>query len=261
MRKNILSYAVVYVPRTRVSAIARKITAIKKRFRLLPTVPLHCRILFNPDNRRRAGLEHLSTEDARRIVASAITVIVEARSFVRCATTTVEDAHSALGDTMVFRSAVDDSIYPMSVGKDPKALFSLLMMSCTADSPVDTRVPRSSDSQIFVAAERSKVEFLGQTKRADTMLSYYSEIGTSKGILHQVIPNIAEADGHPLLELADIVAYVCAQAEDPERRFSFFPEQLSRMQHRMTFVRMFEGGSKFPPGYPHAPQSRGFLAN
>lgn len=255
MRKNILSYAVVYVPRTRVSTILRKIASIKKRFRLPQSTPLHCRVLFNPDNRRRAGLEHLSTEHARSVVASAITAIVEARSFVRCAITTVEDARAALGDTMVFRSSVDDATYSMPVGNDPKGLFGLLMSICTLDDPVDHNVPKSIESEIFVASERSKVQFLGRAKRADSMLSHYSEIGTPEGVLHQLTPNIAEADEHPLLELADIVAYVCTQAHDSDLKFPYFPQQLARMRHRMTFVRMFEGGSKYPPGYPHAPQA------
>jgi hypothetical protein len=183
-------------------------------------------------------------------LASVVTAAIEAKSFLRYAFTTVEDARSALGETMTFHNHTDGPTYAVPVGDDPKGLFGMLMSACTLDDPIDPRVPKSTESEIFVSEEASQVRFLGQNRRADSLLSHFSEIGTPRGTLHQLTPNIAAANAHPLLEVADVAAYLCAHAHDPEIKFDFFPNQLHRMRHQMTSVRLFEGGSKFPPGYP-----------
>src|SRR5258708_38520719 len=70
-----LAFAFVIVPRLRLSYVEACITALKERFRFPAGELLHCRVLFNSHSRDRAGLGHLSDDDAREIVIRAVRIM------------------------------------------------------------------------------------------------------------------------------------------------------------------------------------------
>lgn len=86
--------------------------------------------------------------------------------------------------------------------------------------------------QIFVSEDSTKVEFIGpKRRRADGMYSGFSDIGAQEGYVFQLQPTVVNANIEPMLQLADIAAYVCSHASDESAENSFFREQRGRFRY------------------------------
>lgn len=86
--------------------------------------------------------------------------------------------------------------------------------------------------QIFVSEDSTKVEFIGpKRRRADGMYSGFSDIGAQEGYVFQMQLTVVNANIEPMLQLADIAAYVCSHASDESAENSFFREQRGRFRY------------------------------
>lgn len=65
----------------------------------------------------------------------------------------------------------------------------------------------------------------------DGMYSGFLDIGAPDGYVFQLQPTILNADNEPMLQLADIVAYVCSHAADKSTENTFFREQRDRFRY------------------------------
>jgi hypothetical protein len=66
------------------------------------------------------------------------------------------------------------------------------------------------------------------------MYSGYSDIGAPQGAVFQLQPTLLESDAAPLLQLADIAAYMCSHSVDISSKGNFFRAQLSRVKAVVT---------------------------
>ena len=73
--RDVPAYAVVIVRRTRLRPIESRLPALKEPYRIPKQTALHCRLLFQEHPRQKAGLAHLCEDDARAIVAWAVTIL------------------------------------------------------------------------------------------------------------------------------------------------------------------------------------------
>ncbi|GJG96464.1 hypothetical protein [Cupriavidus pauculus] len=126
------------------------------------------------------------------------------------------------------------------VGDDHKSFFSILMTAATGTEYPGA--PSARETEFFISEEKSKIDYFGANRRADGTLSYTLS-DEPEGTL-KLNPRIIKADEHPLLELSDIVAYVCAHAHEVSPKYPFFKEQCMRLAHKMVSVEMFRDGRK-----------------
>ena len=83
------------------------------------------------------------------------------------------------------------------------------------------------------------VKFIGPKRsRADRMYSGFSDIGAPGGSVFQLQPTVVKSCSHPLLQLADIAAYICSHSLDDSNENAFFREQRGRFKYwsRAVFV-------------------------
>jgi hypothetical protein len=224
-----LVYAFAIIHRNRAPQVRTRLHELKQRFKIPAGESLHCRVLFSGHQREKAGLGHLSSKDARSLIAEAVTIINEGPVCVRFAAGTLAEFRKALGNQIEMQHESDGSITRLPVKLDPKGLLSILMQMCFAVPPDGSNGPSASDCQIFVSQERTKVEFIGsKRRRADAMYSGFNDIGAPTGNVFQLKPTIGDTASEPLLQLADIVSYVCSHSTDESDANSFFREQRGR---------------------------------
>lgn len=230
--KNTLAYAFVIVRRVRLRAIEGRIGVLKEKFKIPKEVPLHCRILFSGQQRQKVGLGHLTPQDAQSIVAHAVTIMNQGPVLVRYSIGDLAEIGVALGSELEMQHDSDGSIVKVPVKMDPKGLLGLLMQACFAVPPDGSQGPSASDCKIVVSEDSTMVEFIGaKRQRADGMYSGFSDIGAQSGQVYQLQPSSVPAASQPVLQLADIAAYICSHSMDVSPNNAFFREQRDRFRY------------------------------
>ncbi len=229
---EVLAYAVVIVRRTRVRQIESRLSALKERYRIPKQTALHCRLLFHEHPRQKAGLGHLSDDDARAIVARAVTILNQSEGLLRYAVGDLSHFQGMLGGNLEFKHASNGSTMNLPAKLEPKGILGFLMQACFAAPPDGSRGPHTSECQIFASEDSTKIEFIGPgRRRADGLYSGFSDIGAPEGAVFQLEPTLVKPQAVPLLQLADIAAYLCSHSTDASLERRFFREQLSRVRH------------------------------
>jgi hypothetical protein len=229
---DVLAYAVIIVRRTKLRQIESRLSALKERFRIPKQIALHCRELFHVHPRQKAGLSHLSDENARAIVAHAITILNQGDSILRYTIGNLSYFRTIIGDELEFTHESDGSKMNLSAKVDPKGLLGIMMHACFSVPPDGSSGPNASECQIFASEDRTKVKFIGPGgRRADGLYSGYSDIGAPEGVVFQLQPTLLKPGAVPLLQLADIAAYMCSHSADTSLQGRFFLEQLSRVRY------------------------------
>ncbi|SRR5581483_6298943 len=230
--KNTLAYAFAIVRRARLRAIEGRIGVLKERFRIPKDMPLHCRVLFSGQQRQKAGLGRLTLKDVQSIVARVVTIMNQGPVLVRYSIGDLAEFGVALGNEVEMQHESDGSTVKLPVKKDPKGFLGLLMQACFAVPPDGSQGPPASDCKIVVSEDSTMVEFIGpKRRRADGMYSGFSDIGAPDGRVFQLQPSIVPAAGQPLLQLADIAAYICSHSMDDSPENAFFREQRDRFRY------------------------------
>lgn len=230
--RDTLVYAFALVRRTRLGAVEARIAALKERFKIPNEIVLHCRVLFSGQQRQKAGLSHLTPQDVRSIVARAITIMNHGSVLVRYSVGDLSKFGSTIGSELEMQHESDGSTTKLPVKLDPKGLLGMLMQACFAVSPDGSQGPPASECKVFVSEDSTMVEFIGaKRRRADGMYSGFSDIGAPSGQVFQLQPTIVSAASQPLLQLADIAAYVCSHSVDDSPENAFFREQRDRFRY------------------------------
>jgi hypothetical protein len=232
---DFLAYAFVVVRRKRLPQVERRLADLKDSFKIPREIPLHCRVLFSGDLRRKTGLGHLLPCDAQSIVARAVTIMNDTWITLRYARDTYSQMKQRLGSQIELTHETDGTKITLPVNADSKGFLSMLMQASLMPNP-GPHVPALTDCEIIVAEDYTKVGFIGPgRKRADRMYNGFSDIGAPEGGVFQLNPTVLKAEGAPLLQLADIAAYICSHAADAAAPRNFFREQLSLVR-RWTSV-------------------------
>lgn len=138
----------------------------------------------------------------------------------------------ALGSELEMQHESDGSSVKVPVKMDPKGLLGMLMQACFAVPPDGSQGPSASDCKIVVSEDSTMVEFIGtKRRRADGMYSGFSDIGAPSGRVFQLQPSSVPAASQPVLQLADIAAYICSHSMDDSPENAFFREQRDRFRY------------------------------
>lgn len=227
LHQDFAAFAFVLVPRTRLNSARRKLDQIKSRFNIPTATVLHCRTLFNGRQREKMGLSHLNPGDVRAIVAQTITAINEVRGRVHYAVQNFPDFAKRLGSELHLQSNDGSPSVTLPVSVEPKGLLGMLAVACFPLGQFDVNGPSAAQCEIFVSEDRTKISFIGERRsRADSLYAGFLDTGTA---LMQLNAHVVAADADPLLQLADIVAYVCSHAATLDSENGFWREQLARV--------------------------------
>jgi hypothetical protein len=227
-----LAFAFVIVRRDHLRYAEERLSGLKRYYKIPNDVPLHCRVLFNEHQRNKAGLSHLSSDDARVIISKSVSLINRVPLILRYADDTLSRVTGSLGKEVEFTHHTDGSKFKAPVTPDPKAWLGVLMQSCFMVPANGSGGPTAAQCEIYVAEDSTKVGFIGPNRqRADRMYVGYSDIGAPSGGVFQLQPTIIQADVAPMLQLADVAAYMCSHAFEVSSDKNFFRDQLRRVEY------------------------------
>jgi hypothetical protein len=221
-------YAFFMIKRSHLFRLDRKLALLKKKFGIPPDVLLHCRQLISPAQRAKLNLHHLSTEDARRVIAHAVTLINELRGLVCYAYCSLADV-SELGKTIKVMDP--DGVWAEHpVNAEAKAMSGIL--SDIAFLSASHHGITSENCDVYISEDKSIVKRL--FGKGSTQAQYSMTLGgvTSSGSGADTGANkiIVRTDELAGLQLADVAAYVCANAKSTHQKYPFFRDQLSRIE-------------------------------
>lgn len=226
-----LAYAFVIAERDKVEIIEKRILELKDKFRIPHDTFLHCRVLFHPHAREKAKISHLSTRDAHWLIEKAITIINRNDVLLRYAVADMSFFYDIFTPSFEMTSALDGSSVPFSAKPNPKGILAILMNACCVDIADHFKAPKASDCEVIAAEDKTSIEFIGKDrKRADRHYEFFSAIGAPPGMVYQHKPNLSTILKEPLLQLADIAAYICSHAHRNSLKDTFFKEQLARVK-------------------------------
>lgn len=236
----VLAFAFVIVPRKNIKEVETRIVELKNRFKIPQEASLHCKTLFHGDKRRKAGLSHLSINDVHSIVDKAINIINKNDVILRFAAAPLSFFEKIFTPEFEMTHTVDGTTKKFPAKADPKAILGFLMNACCVDVLGNIQAPKIADCEIIAAEEETKTELLigKERKRADRHYQGFSDVGAPTGMVFQLQPNISTTSKAPILQLADIAAYICSHAFRNSPEDAFFGTQLSRVKkwirHRVS---------------------------
>lgn len=223
------AFAFVLIPRTRVGSARKKLDQIKRRFRIPPSLVLHCRTLFSGQQREKMGLAHLTREDVRAIVAQAITAINQVNGRLHYAVQDFTAFSQMVGKEIQMTSVDGSPPITLPVSEEPKGLLGTLAIACFPLDPSGAFGPSAAQCEIYASEDKTKISFIGEGRtRADSLYSGFLD-GGSDDALFQLNAHLVAADADPLLQLADIAAYVCSHAASSAEDDRFWREQCARV--------------------------------
>lgn len=228
-----LVYAYVFFKRTKLKSILREISLLKKRFKFPKGVDLHCRNLISGQQRKKLGLSHLSKTDVESIFRNIITIINKYKVLVRYSHAS-EDVKGYF-DRGIEVGSNDPNMpnFMLNTRYDPKGVLGLLATMCFAINPDGSEGPIADQCEIYTSPDYTKVDFWGGVKQqAHYLTGGFSAIGAADNEVYKIESNI----GGPyleLLQLADVVAYLCCHAVHGKVAEPFYYELLSKIKWKV----------------------------
>lgn len=227
-----LVFAFAIVHRSNLTAVEDALAELKEHFGIPQDISLHCRVLFSGQQRQKAGLGHLTAHDARKILMRAVSIMNKGRVLVRYAVGNLSDCKAAMGSEIELLDSSGQPAETVPVSVDPKGILATLMQSCFAVPPDRSEGPTAKDCKVIVSPDTTMVNYIGsRRKRADRMYSGYSAIGAPPGEVFQLDPELADVRTQPMLQLADVAAYVCSHSYDGQSKNAFFRVQQRRFSY------------------------------
>jgi len=240
--KNILIFAFAIIHKNNLSNAIDSINRIKRSFKFPSDKPIHCRILFNEHARKKAGLDHITVSDARKMLNEIIIEMNSYRVLNRYAIFDYNCGHPLFKENqnseIIFKNDKDNSSIKKTVQAEPKGILSMLMQLCFAVGPDGKHGPQASNCQIYVSEDKTKIKFIGEKRTRADSLYFGSSVGTSNDPANKIEPMIDESSNRAMFQIADIYAYCTSHARCNEYRGTFFKEQLSLIKYwsNATFV-------------------------
>lgn len=202
--------------------LARELVAnIKARFDIPSDVPLHMRLLYSGDARKKL---RLSLD--RALVDKLLSFIVDEMNAIPfCVQGTYYSGKLPSSDTEKNPIGPD-----LSVTWSIKGMQTMLASNTLIN--LNFHNYQYSDMQIIVAADTTRLKFLGkQRKQAHSWTGGFSSIGAPPGFVFHFSPIIQQSSNEPLLQIADAIVYLISHAFDPNNRNPAFPKILSNIRN------------------------------
>jgi hypothetical protein len=196
---------------------------LRQQYCIPPTLPIHCRVLYNPDARRKYGVGHLDEAAINELIATLVSRMKSVPVACRFASTLLPNRYPL----------VDSADPSWVLPNEPKGVLGILMQACFAVSADGSEGPSASECEIFVSADRTKIRFLG-TKRYQAHRGYsgFSDVDAPTGQVFHIEPHVISDDKwpeQPLLQVADVFAYICSHADPELQGEGFFTQLLKSM--------------------------------
>lgn len=228
---DIYGYAYIVVKRSRIPWIIRELEAIKTLFSFPTEVTLHCRVMFSGDQRRKAGLSHLTREGIESIVIRCLLLLNNAGVHVRFSSGSLQEFKDTMGNTLTMWDHVNATKLHAPLHHDPKGLISLLSQMCLMVPAPDRRFARSEEWEIVVSKDTTPAKLIGKgSRQAHHLMNGFSSIGAPEGQVFQFTPRISTEATHPLLQLADVAVYALCHALDGSEKAAFWRSQLPSLR-------------------------------
>lgn len=225
-----LAYAFLIMRRKQIPEVEKRILLLKERYEIPSGISLHCRVLLHEDPREKAGLVHLSDVDGRSIIDKAVNIINKNSILVRCSTADLKLVEGILGPEITLEDVNNGDPVTLPMKSDPKAVLALCMQGCFAVPNNGADGPTAKQCQIYTAADSTMVRFIGrQRKQAHNLYKGYIDDKSEDGSVFQLNPQISTAVSTPILQLADIVSYICSRAIRGKESDSFYKKQMNRI--------------------------------
>lgn len=222
--ENALVYAFLIVPRHEVSRLHRKLLLIKERFKIPASTAIHCRILMHHHAREKAGLGHLTDDAAKSVIGHIIRDVNRLKCILRY-------CHTALPLETPVQQATTPEMFQLPMV--PKGILGILAQICFTVPPDGSCGPTANLCEIVVAEDRTKHRFMNQARsQAHNFTSGFTEAGAQLGEVFHIKPRIATASTEPMLEIADVLAYACVHTLVHQKNYTFFKEQVHRIERR-----------------------------
>ncbi|WP_443701010.1 hypothetical protein [Pseudomonas sp.] len=220
-----LVYAFLIFRRTKLKSIVREVEDIKRRFKFPVGAGIHCRELMSGQLREKKGLSHLTETDINSILANVITVINRYQGLVRFTYAFMRKLEGMFPeDKIVLQSIKGDPDITLSAKLDPKGILGHLALGCFMNGNDHRQGPSPADCQIFVSPDPTVIKFIGDTRTQAHFLAsgFINDFSGSDGF-NSVVPIIGGGDYPQLLDVADVLAYVCCHAihaDSSQKRFN-----------------------------------------
>lgn len=225
-----LVYATIIVHRTDLDYFREVLSRVKVKYAIPNSEELHCRVLFNSNQRDKRGLSHLTDEIVRAMLLELVSDLVARPILCRF-------THAIFSQNPEFLEAgtwEDSSGNPgpmmNAIPNEPKGILGLLMQA-TFCCPLDgSEGPPISEIEVFVSEDKTKVEFL-QKKQAHNFCFGYSDVNAPPGMVWYLNPHVVKSNGMPLLQVADICAYAASHMELPINETEYWGSIITRMSY------------------------------
>lgn len=198
---NIVLFGILVVPAGKVPIAEDAIGKLKQDYRAPQNARIHCRELFRMEARARSPWAHLSDADAhglcRRAAEDMMSLGLTARiGFVNKAKT--PDKLDAFGKTLWLNGRDRD-----------KKLTVFAYMASLGELSRTIGVDRI---RVFIDPDNTKIDWWGKRPQVKENLKFYTDFDASKMPTVQLKPEPVSTPKPVLLEIADVLAYSCAQA-------------------------------------------------
>ena len=220
---DICGFAFLVVKRTRIKRVLRELEAIKARYGFPTGVPVHCRVLFSGDQRKKAGLSHLTKVQVEEIITCCILLLNDAGACVVFTHCRLSEFASVMGSKISLWDQAQADRVELNVHADPKGLIGFLSQLCLMVPATERRFARPHEWAIVVSQDKTQAKLFGdRSRQAHRQVTGFSEVGAAAGELFQYEPSIGTEATHPLLQLADVVVYALCHAQDEGERGRFW---------------------------------------
>ena len=219
--KDVLAYAYAVFHRKNISKAKKALNDIKKKFHIPLNVPLHCRILFSGNQRKKANLDHLILDRVKLLISQLIDQMNQVPCLLRYAYCILPESGE------IFLKVIDED--HKIVHDEPKGVLGILSQACFLPIKNQPYVPGAELCEIFASSDKTKIKFIGkQRRRADSYSSGLSIEGPENKGRARITPNVGE---HELQQIADVYAYICSHALSSECKDNFFKSQLDKVKY------------------------------
>lgn len=212
------AYAFVIFEQAKTQAASDSLRAIKKRYEIPETVPLHMRILFSGHARSKLGLT-ISREKIQGLLHDVVNEMNNLSFFL----------HGSYYRGPLPESPETDDAPDFRVTWSIKAMQSLLAKDALIR--INFRDYKYSDMRIIVAEDPTRLPFLGKQRRQAHGWAGGSDIGAPQGFVFHFSPLVRSPSTEPLLQLADLFVYAIAHALEPANRNPTFPSLLQAVNN------------------------------
>lgn len=217
---DVLAFAFVVIKRCDIDRMQKRLLKVKRRLGVPESYVLHCRELFHPHPREKAGLGHITDQQARSIVGHLIHELNVLDCWVRYA------FFRKIEGQVMFQP--DDQIPAV---ESDKGMLAMLAQASILPMVQGVGGPDAHRCEIHVAEDPTQVSFFGDGRsRADRWASGYSDVGAPPGSVFRLQPHLVTATSNPMMQIADVVSYTCSHALSEAPRAPFFREQFSRVR-------------------------------